>query len=538
MIKLARLQLLSLVVILPVIVSPSFSIDPTNPAKSLYLSCNLVFACILSVFLQRRSEKETVALFWLLTLILLMLLITHQISFDTNSSQHIFGNVGRGTGWLLICQGLITFLFLNLSFRRYSEVLIKDFPKLLYLTNMIQLIILSLQEFFQLFIYWDTSSQPIPVTTMSNPNYVSAILGISGIGCVHFLFESRRLIKFALVLQLLANVFLMTKLQSSQGFIILGLGFGIYSLIQSQRFWYVFSGLSSLGKYISVVLSLAITFFFSLVLALQFASELNLSARLDYWRAALRGIIKSPLVGNGFGSFGEQLPSLRDDQMAQRNYFSDSPHNIFLEIGYSVGLPVMVFTLWLWAYGFVRLLKFSSKSGGRNSSALIVAVYVALTIQMTISPVEISLFILMLVTLSFSLQIKLGETGSSKIALGESSPVISRRAERKRLTLKSRVAFLCLSLISLPIAALSFQSFVKDHEFRRAIERGDGRELYNLASSFPVDRSRYKFTIEVLMSNEYLEMAKLLAQSYILDFPNDSIAKQLNILQESKDNKN
>lgn len=111
MIKLARLQLLSLVVILPVIVSPSFSIDPTNPAKSLYLSCNLVFACILSVFLQRRSEKETVALFWLLTLILLMLLITYQISFDTNSSQHIFGNVGRGTGWLLICQGLITFLF-------------------------------------------------------------------------------------------------------------------------------------------------------------------------------------------------------------------------------------------------------------------------------------------------------------------------------------------------------------------------------------------------------------------------------------------
>lgn len=513
-----------LFLVLPFVVSPSISLDPVNPAKILFLAAviaNFSIHYIFSLSKLRFSERN---IFLFLMLVIIAFWVSIGFFVDTNISQHMFGNVGRGFSWLTVCLSLLLFLILADKVKKDGREILQIIPKLLLTVNALQLSIIALQKYAKILVYWDTESQPIPVSTLGNPNYVSALLGISSIGCFYLFSKVSLVYKLPLGFQLLLNIYFLNELNSVQGLLMFIFNLLAFLVIANNNIL-IRLGIVTVRKFLiaSAIMTFSlIVFFFS---TFEFwISRLNLVSRADYWYASIRGIFMHPIFGNGFGTFGEKLPSLRTTNMIERNYFSDSPHNFFLEMGFSVGIPVMLLLIIAWIMGLVRVIKLLIVDPDKIDLLVLFAGYTNSTFQLMISPIEITLLSWSLFWLCLTLFYK-----SKELKVVESTGSVSIRRvissiESKSLSWTQNIVFPLTAII---LVVLSWLPFSKDAQFRRAIENGDGRRMYEISTNFPVDQNRYRYTIGVLKDNGYLELARDLATQYVLDFPKSESARNL-----------
>lgn len=513
-----------LFLLMPFVVSPSISLDPVNPAKLLFLAAviaNFSIHYILSLGKLKLSERN-------LTLFLILVIIAFWISIrffsDTNMSQHMFGNAGRRFGWLSVCLILLLFLILVDKVKKDGLEILKIIPKLLLVVNILQLSIIALQKYAEILVYWDTESQPTPVSTLGNPNYVSALLGISSIGCFYLFSKVSLVYKLPLGFQLLLNIYFLNELNSVQGLLMFAFNLLTF-LVIAYKSILIRLGIVTVRKLLIVSVIMTCSLMLLFFSTFEFwISRLNLVSRADYWYASIRGIVMHPIFGNGFGTFGEKLPGLRTTNMIERNYFSDSPHNFFLELGFSVGVPVMLLLIITWIIGLARVIKLLIADRDKKDLAVLFAGFTNSTFQLMISPIEITLVTWSLFWLCLTLFYKSKEL---KVVEANSSIRIRRvisSIECKSLSLTQNIV---LPSTAITLLFLSWLSFSKDVQFRHAIENGDGRRMYEISSNFPVDESRYRYTIGVLKDNGYLELARDLATQYVLDFPKSESARNL-----------
>ncbi|MCL5773204.1 MAG: O-antigen ligase family protein [Firmicutes bacterium] len=115
-------------------------------------------------------------------------------------------------------------------------------------------------------------------------------------------------------------------------------------------------------------------------------TEINNAARLYLWGSALKAMGDYPYSGSGPGTFDYVFPKYRyNEPMFLRGKFKvpGHPHNEFLDVGVSTGIPGLIAFLWVVGSVFVRGVKSSkvSLNGERIIFAGLIASFAAFLIN-------------------------------------------------------------------------------------------------------------------------------------------------------------
>jgi O-antigen ligase len=302
--------------------------------------------------------------------------------------QQLFGNLGRNTG-LIFYLSLLLILIYIVYFS--DTTLEKTVQKILHICG-IASVAYAMLQFFELDPIGWTNPYSNLIGFQGNPNFQSSFLGFYSILLIHNLLnpsETKLKKAYSGSFIILAN-FLIVVSDSIQGLFVFFTGASIviaYAIIQFRiRFFFLTYCLSMAVSFILVILGLLQKGPFS------FLYQPSVSYRGDYWRASWKMFEDNFLFGLGFSSFGDYYMSYRDTVSQSgiegrgADTFSNSAHNVFLDIASSGGLLLLVpycALIVLSVFYFIRSLR--NKSLKSESISLFSALWFAYLLQSIIS---------------------------------------------------------------------------------------------------------------------------------------------------------
>ena len=503
--KIRDLVLVALVPLTFAIVTPWNNLDGTNPSKFLVLVSLGTTAFALTLFrLVTKSISKELDIFNLLTLISFFLILVSLAFNRYTIDERLFGLYGRSLG-------AITFLTLFLVMIA-SSFFDPDRWKWMNLGLLLSLLLIGTYFAIQLSGFdiasWEDAYGGIPSSTLGNPNFVSSSLAILSSPLIAgLLYKTRLPLPFRLGLfPIIAIIcFLIWETQSLQGLLIIALIFLGFSFIRFNEMLSNRLGKLVQALMISLMVAIPVVTF---LIALGFAPQrggATLIARTEYWRAAWNLILENPIFGKGFDSFGDWYWAYRDQLAVDRSpgLFTDSTHNLLLELGVFGGLPLMIAYLGLQGMALRSALRVIVQSGNLHIKTLVLA-WIGFNLQSAISPSSLALM-----ALGFTLTGVVYGAGKD-LALKEKGNQAREDANTRtiRMGLGARMV---ISTFALTIAGagtyLGATPIVKDARFRDAIEQGDGQRMIDVSRQWPFNYQLSRQTAITLKANSYDDLA-------------------------------
>lgn len=229
------------------------------------------------------------------------------------------------------------------------------------------------------------------IGSLGNPNFMSAALGFSGVAMVALLFDPTRKIWIRISASILGiSAFLLAiATESVQGPIAF---LGGTALVIGIALWQK-KGRSALFYIYSTVAGLSI-----LTVALGVAKigpladrlyQYTLGVRTQYWRAAMKMMIENPIFGVGVDSYGDHYRLVRDTNTFKTvgpTVFTNAAHSVPLQLGATLGIPVLVIYVLLQLFVAYRVIKtLKSFPNQRSATAGIAGAWLAFQAQSLIS---------------------------------------------------------------------------------------------------------------------------------------------------------
>lgn len=323
-------------------------LDPFNIPKFcllLLLGITSIRIIILKFRKPRRWDLVIVAF-----VILILGIFVVNLLKDVNRWSALIGVYGRNTGVLTYLSTLAIFFGTSLiRVSDYRMILLYLSPPALVMA-LYGLIQYSGSDPFK----WNNSSSPI-IGTFGNPNFMSAYLGWAIVLLSAIMWLGRITLgwKLTFLASIAVSFYLIIKSNSIQGIFVASIGIGILTIVGSWHFRltrYVFLPLYIICMVLGALATLnkgPLT---------QFIYQTSISARGDYFRAAVRMASDNPIFGVGIDKFGIYFPIYRDIQQIQgRNWatYTDNAHNLILHLAATSGWLVAVcwlgihFSVWI-----------------------------------------------------------------------------------------------------------------------------------------------------------------------------------------------
>ena len=361
--------------------------DPINLPKFVVLSLgSSILAGLLLIGLAqslRRFNRSSIPVF-VLILFLMVLFISSMVSDYRYMS--FFGNYQRNDGFLSSLALAILFIAGAAVFRINSA---EKFLGGLAVVGGIEAFYGIAQHFGADFVGWVNPFNAV-IGTLGNPDFVSAVLGISGVALLWFIIDSQRrqLIRIGAIGGLAAALVVIVFSQARQG--LLNFAFGAAFLVivwihQRSKWLALVAGVTALLSTVAGVLGML-----QIGPISRFLYKPSITFRGDYWRAGI-GIFKShPLLGVGPDRFGSYFRQYRDARQVLRfgpNVISDAAHNVVIQVAATTGIFALLLYLLLLAtiiwFG-IRALR--SASGRRQMVvAAVFGAWIAYQVQSFIS---------------------------------------------------------------------------------------------------------------------------------------------------------
>jgi O-antigen ligase len=334
--------------------------DPFNVPKFSLLILLAPFT--LNVLSTKSSRKvltnQTKVTLVVLGLFLLSFLLASL--FSGNVYQSMVGLYQRNLGFLTYLSFALLFIStcFTLNHKNVNKLLI-----LFIFTGSLETVYGIVQYFGVDPFDWKNPYSPI-LGTFGNPNFQSAFLGITSAAALGLIINGNWSIRVLLSLQILSSLFLIQVSNSSQGFMSFGVTGTIillsYLRINRRKFFLPAMGLSL------VAFGIAILGILNKGPA-SFLYQASISARGDYWRAAIAMFKDEPLNGVGIERYGDYFGSFRDlQQVRGRSFatFSDNAHNTFLHFAATGGILLVLTYTFLVALVVVFSFRKLRKSDG------------------------------------------------------------------------------------------------------------------------------------------------------------------------------
>jgi len=502
------------VVATTLIVTPGINSDPINLPKLLILSvCG--FALLGNALPYFKSFSGSLSRPILLVFCLFVLAITSVMIFsDTDKSAQFFGTYGRNTGWLAYFSLAIILTFSSFLGR---ENFAQKLSWSLIFTGAINCFYGLIQWSGNDPVNWDNPYNPI-VGTLGNPNFVSAHLGIASLTALSIALDQtyRRTIRLLLLAYISGAVFVISRSDSSQGFLVLA---AISTVIVYLRYLREMHRIVrvSYGFFVMSGLSLG---FLGVLQRGPLSSILyqeSVTYRGDYWRAGLKMSFENPLLGVGLDSYGDWYRFFRTETAALRrgpDVTTNSAHNVFLDMFSNGGFPLLL--IYLVFLGFVlksaiRILKRINQFDAISTS--LVSSWLAYLMQSTISINQLGLAIWGWV---------LGGAIIGRDLQQRQTEIISVAKQKKIHREQVPAANVLMGSIGVLFGILiSIWPVEKDASFVSAIKSSDGSALEKAVDKFPRSSYHYVYISRILLANEFKERALEMSRRAIEVNPRD-----------------
>lgn len=171
--------------------------------------------------------------------------------------------------------------------------------------------------------------------------------------------------------------------------LVLGLIFSaiLYFYFSDRKVFSVLSKIALVAIFLTTIFILAGVLFNGSKLH-HFVVAKGQGARLVYWDIATRAIGERPVIGYGLENFGGIHKKYFDPVLLSPNYprelWTDKPHNVFLEMAFSAGVPGLAIYLFLIGFIFLGLIKKAQASDkeGRITASLFFGLLISYLAQL------------------------------------------------------------------------------------------------------------------------------------------------------------
>jgi O-antigen ligase len=497
-----RLILISLVSI-ALIITPFISYEPNTQPKFFILVPLSVIALFNILF---RKEVYNYKKYFIPLIFIWLYVIFSLMSFIFSSqpiAKQIYGIQGRNLGLITYLCFIIFFAFsmfnssLKLIDTALNAILISGFASAA----------LGVAQLFGFNIYKGSNpAYGLGVGFLGNPNFQSALLGISLVICASLLFDPTKP-RIFLCFQIVITLIALSGAKSTQGYAVAIIGIATVSAqkLYSKNYVktlliFIFTG--------SVLLIFSILGFLGKGPISNYLYQTSTTYRGDYWRTAWRMMIENPLIGLGFDSYRDNYRLYRDSLATNRRgpeVIADSPHNTLLDAGVNGGFGLFIINILIVIFILFIIIKYLRKTKTQDPRVIgLFAVWVAFMAQTLISlgNIALSLWGWIIGGLIVGLEIN-------------SKNLLNTDSNKKRIMLKTRTQ---ISLGIIFGAAVSGPNFIYDTNFASAYKSGKVERIISSAKSWPGDGYKMAMVVEILINNGFnpdaLNLAKTTTQKY------------------------
>ena len=505
-------------ILVTLIVTPLWSLDPINPIKMLALTA-LGFMCFGVLLVNQRVlilSRYTLVL-TLISSFMVWQLIVLLVS-GGEKFQQLFGTMGRNTG-------LITYLSFSIFFVVSIIVSGDEFlPRFLSASLLVGvasvgygLIQAGGRDPFE----WVVPYSPV-FGFLGNPNFQSSLLGILGsVVFAQILSVAVKLqIKAAYVVFLLATIYVIRETNSQQGYLVLlfgsGIALGIYAYKSSRALGFSYLGLAAIGS-----LAVLIGILNKGPLASLLYKD-SVTFRGDYWRAGWSMTIENPIFGVGLDSYGDWYRRSRTIEATLRRgpeVTSNAAHNIFLDFSANGGFPLVLMYMALMVLVAVSAIKVLKRSQRFNAGFVgLVAGWVAFQAQSIISINQIGLALWGWVLSGLIIGYEINTRGVK--------PVQERKSGKKVVkTVDLSAATVVAMLVALVIGVLAgMPTYLASAKYKGALETRNPRVIQEAAYIWPLDASRMIQVARTLNDNKLEENGLEVSLRAVERFPDNFAA--------------
>jgi len=368
--------------------------DSFNVTKFLILA---VTASLLIISLATQRSWILVKNFRIVSIlcaILFVHLILVLIFSQANIDQQLFGVFGRNMGFISYVSLVVIFLA---AIQNVSKDFLSAFYNLIIFIGVISVAYSLIQSQNLDPFRWTSNNSPI-IGFLGNPNFNSALLGMTAGSLIMNLSSKNRRIFLFSITYILLSLFLIAKSNSIQGFFVFAsicIGFSILLTFKIQKY-------NSFK--IPIVFISIIAIVFAILDVLQklpwrsFIFKPSVTQRGDLWRAAIEMGKDNPVFGVGLDSYMDFYYRNRDLISTSRYWsseISNDSHNVFLNFFATGGFPLMVIYSLIVIYTLVSGMKVLKRMIGIDHKFVsLFFVWVGYTVQSLISVNEITLAVL------------------------------------------------------------------------------------------------------------------------------------------------
>ena len=378
-------------VLVTLLVTPLWALDPINPIKMLAVSATGFVG--LGVLL---ANQKTLALGrYKMPLILIGGFIAWQLIVFAVSGgemmQQLFGTTGRNTG--LITYLAFSSLFL-VSIAASTHAFLSRFLITSLVVGVASLGYGVIQALGGDPFEWVNPYSPV-FGFLGNPNFQSSLVGILGAVVFPQLLSGalKLQLKGAFLVYLLITIYVIKETASQQGFLVLligsGIALGVFVIQKSKTLGFIYFGLSAVG----LVAVLVGTLNKGPLASLLYKD--SVTYRGDYWRAGWKMTLDNPIFGVGLDSYGDWYRRSRTIEATLRrgpDSTSNAAHNVFLDISSYGGFPLVLIYIAIMVLVIISAIKVFKRSQSFNAGFVgLVSGWVAFQAQSIISINQIGL---------------------------------------------------------------------------------------------------------------------------------------------------
>jgi len=503
-----------------VAVSPSWTYDPINLIKMLFVTLGTFFA--VGIVLANRDQfnfksKQLFPIYFFGFSILIPLFLA-----PASFSQQFWGIFGRNTGALTLLVSSLIILISSLAID--ANGLVKA-VRILIVLNVFLVFYCLIQIAGLDPVGW---SQFAPFATLGNVNFLSAILGMLSVILFVQLFYSKEVLplKLFLFVVLFINIFVMLETDSIQGPIIFIIG-GSFSALcfawsRKKRLTMAILSLLLLPMYAGGIFGL-----FNQGPLSRIVYQASNVFRADYMSAAWKTFLANFATGVGHDSFDGWYRTERGFISAYRTgpfRTTNSAHNIYLDMAANGGIFLFVSYLSVVVVTLIFALNYIRKCKVLNVTFLsILGAWVAFIVQSAISINQIGISIWGWIFTGAILGISSGKTDN----LFASESIFDNRKLHK--TAKKKVTGL-LSAKSITFAIMfgiiglliSLPPSLADSRYKSAMNNQNLNELLQVAEMPGVTAFHLSTIIDVARKNNFepqaIEVSEMLTSRFPRDF--------------------
>jgi O-antigen ligase len=497
------------------LVTPLWSLDPINPIKMLAL-CALAFMGLGALLTNEKSlnlRRFKLPLL-LITVFILWQMIVFLIS-GGEKLQQLFGTSGRNTG-------LITYVAFSIVFVVALTTSTATFLKKFLLTSLgvgtLSLGYGLMQAFGADPFDWENPYSPV-FGFLGNPNFQSSLLGI--LGSIVFTQLLARWVtlqaKAAYLAYLFVSLYVIKETQSQQGFLVLLIGcavaFGVFVVQKNKVLGVLYLGLTVVG-FLAVLLGALNK---GPLGSLLFKD--SVTYRGDYWRAGWNMTINNPIFGVGLDSYGDWYRRSRTIEATLRRgpgTTSNAAHNVFLDFSSYGGFPLLLIYLALMILVVISAFKVIKRSREFNAGFVgLVAGWVAFQAQSIISINQIGLalwgWVLSGLIIGYEINTRGGEVVDEKKVSKKASQPVQASAST---TLAMFIGLIIGVLIGMP-------PYLASARYKGALETGNPNVIRDAAYIWPLDASRMIQVSMTLNENKIADQALVVSLDATKRFPDN-----------------